>query len=464
MRLRLPFVPGIIATMNAPWFPWRSSTAALLSLFASLPVLAVAAAEEAPDVASIEGWDDLPPAAAGADDWPWWRGPTLDNHAATGQKPPLTWSEKENVLWRVALPGRGHASPCIVGNRIFVTAADLEQQSIFLLCLDRETGSTLWKSEIFRGPLPEIHSDNSHASATPACDGERVFVPYQTSNEVYLAAVDFAGTVVWRRPVAPYKSIQGHSSSPALHKSAVIVPADGSEGNKLTALHRKTGAVIWRASLTKSLESYASPLVMRVAGRDQAIVIGGIRTHSFDPDSGKLLWECEGPATYCAATAAFNEDTVFATGGYPEKCLLAIRADGTGDVTQTHLRWKSDSKAGYVPSPLLHAGSIYAVSDSGLMRCYDAASGRVVWEQALRAPFYSSPVLAGDRIYVFDRKGTGYVVKPGRQFDLLTMNKLSSGVFATPVILGDRIYLRTLGDFYCLGSPAATNRMPPGSR
>lgn len=420
-------------------------------LLAALSAITAVAAAEAPDVAPADGWDNLPPAVAAADDWSWWRGPDLNNHAAAGPQPPLKWSVTENVRWRVELPGKGHATPCIVGKRVLVTTGDRQSQTISLLCLDRDSGKQLWQTEIYRGALPKIHTDNSYASAMPACDGERVFIPYQTSDALCLAALDLDGKLVWKVPVGPYQSIQGYSSSPALHKSLVIVPSDGSLGNKLTALHRKTGAVVWRASLTKGLESYASPLVVRVAGRDQAILVGGKKTHSFDPSSGKLLWTCDGPADFCVATVAFNQDTVFSTGGYPQKGLLAIRADGSGDVTQSHLRWQSDAKAGYVPSPLLHAGLLYAVSDTGLLRCYEADGGRIVWEHALKAPFYSSPVLAGDRIYLFDRDAKGYVIKTGRQFELLATNELPDGVFATPVILGGRIYLRTLRDFYCLG-------------
>ena len=426
--------------------------AGCMVLAATLLVITSVAAQAAPDLVPPDGWDDLPPVVSAAGDWPWWRGPTLNNHAAVGQPPPLKWSETENVLWRVELPGKGHATPCIVGKRVFLTTGDRKLQTISLLCLDRDSGKQLWQTEIYRGALPKIHTDNSYASAMPACDGERVFIPYQTADALGLAALDLDGKLVWKNTVGPYKSIQGYSSSPAFHKSLVIMPCDGSLGNTLVALHRKTGAVIWRAALTKGLESYASPLVMRVAGRDQAILIGGKKTHSFDPNSGKLLWTCDGPAEFCVATVAFNQDTVFSTGGYPEKGLLAIRADGTGDVTRSHLRWQSDAKAGYVPSPLLHDGLLYAVSDNGLLRCYEADGGKVAWEHALKAPFYSSPVLAGDRIYLFDREGKGHVIKTGRQFELLATSELPDGVFATPVIVGDRIYLRTLREFYCLGT------------
>ena len=417
-------------------------------------------------VSTTEELDRLPALATVANDWPWWRGPGADNHAAAGQNPPLHWSEKEHVLWKIELPGRGHATPCVFGDRIFLPAGDPAAESIWLLCLDRTTGQQLWRTDVYRGPLPKIHDDNSPASATPACDGRRVYFPYQTEEAVCLAAVRLDGEVIWNKAVGPYKSIQGYSASPALYQSLVIVPVDGSLGNHLVALRRGTGEEAWRSPLPQGLESYASPLAARVAERDQVVVIGGKKTSSYAPAGGEPLWQCDGPADYCAAVVAFDQDTVYVTGGYPQKALLAIRADGAGDVTRTHVRWQSDKKAGYVPSPLLHDGLLYAVSDSGLFRCYDTVNGKVVWEHALKAPFYSSPVLVGDRIYVFDREGKGYVIKAGRQFDLLARNELPDGVFATPVILNGRIYLRTLKDFYCLGetpqgpSEAESERLP----
>jgi len=398
--------------------------------------------------------DDLPVATASEGDWPWWRGPGLSNIAAANQDPPQVWSETENVRWRVKLPGRGHATPCLCGDHIYVPSADKEQEVIWMLCIDRDSGDQLWRTEVWHGALPKIHKNNSHASATPACDGQRVYFPYQTDTDVRLVALDLDGQIVWNETVAPYKSVQGYSASPALYKSAVIVPTDGSKPNKLTALHRESGKIIWQVPRPDNTECYASPLVARVAGREQLFIIGPDKTRSYNPDTGALLWQCDGPTTYNAATVAFGADTIYATGGYPGKALLAIRADGSGDVTETHLTWKSDKKAGYVSSPLLHNGLLYAVSDSGLMRVYDAVSGDVHAERDLDAKFYSSPVLVGDRIYVFDREGKGYIVKAGHTIEVLAENGLPDGAFATPVICGGRIYLRTLGDFYCLEKAA----------
>ena len=421
---------------------------------AGLLALALAGAgwaQEYPDVASQTGWDTLPPAKAAAGDWPWWRGPNSDNIAPDGQKPPVAWGAGSNILWQVRLPGVGHSSPCMVGGRIYITSGDAALGSVWLFCLERASGKTLWRAEVYKGPVAKAHADNSLASATPACDGERIFVPYQSDRAVGLAAVSPSGQVLWSKGVAPYKSIQGYSASPVFYKSAVILPVEGSLGCRMVAVHRATGAVVWRVPIRTVKESYATPLVARVAGRDQLLLIGGESTRGYDPENGALLWECEGPSTFCGATPVVGSDIVYATAGWPKRAVLAIRADGKGDVTQSHVAWAGDAKAGYIPTPVLRGGLLYAVNDQGLMRCYDAADGRVLWEENLKAPFYSSPVLAGDKIYVFDRAGKGYILNAAQTAGPVLASALPSGAFATPVILGSRIYLRTLGDFYCIG-------------
>ena len=335
---------------------------------------------------------------------------------------------------------------------MFLAIGDKGKKTISIICLDRASGKEKWRTDVYSGKLPKLHKDNSYASGMIACDGERVFFAYQTDDAIRTVALGVDGKLVWDEEVAKYWTVQGHSGSPAIYKSAVIMTADLKGAAALVALHRKTGKVIWRVARPGTKESYASPLVARVAGRDQVFVIGPDNTRSYDPGTGKFLWECDGPAEYCAATVAFDKDVVYSTGGYPEKALLAIRAGGSGKVTRTHLKWKSDRKAGYVPSPLVGGAFVYAVADKGLIRCYDANSGKVAWERHLQASFYSSPVLVGERIYLFDRKGKGFVIQVGGTFKLLAENTLDDGAFATPVIAGGRIYLRTLGDLYCIAS------------
>ena len=407
-----------------------------------------------PDIAPKAGWDSLPPVKMSEKDWPCWRGPNLDNIAPAGQKPPVAWGASENILWQVRLPGVGHSSPCIFGDRIYITSGIKEQgqSTIWLVCLERATGKTVWQTEIYKGSPAKMHPDNSPASATPACDGERIFVPYQSNTSIVMTAVGSGGKVLWNQTVAPYNTIQGFSASPNFYKSAVIIPVEGPKGSYLTAFHRATGEVVWRKALRAVGEGYGPAVVAHVAGRDQLLQLGGTYTRGCDPETGALLWECEGPAKkVCVSTAVFDNDTVYATGGYPNRRLMAIRANGTGDVTQSHLTWFVDVKAGYVPSLVLRDGLLYSVVDQGLMRCYNAADGRVLWEHDFKVPFYSSPALAGDRIYLFDRKGKGYEVPASREAGIIVTNELPSGAFATPVILEGRIYLRTLGDFYCIG-------------
>jgi len=427
-------------------------TSLLLALTLGLCGSRAAAQEEFPDIAPKPGWDTLPAARADANDWPWWRGPNLDNVAPPGQTPPTAWTKDSGILWQTRLPGLGHSTPVVVGPRIYVTSGDHAQGTLWLFCLERDTGKTLWQTVIYQGPVAKLHADNALASATPACDGERLFVPYQSADAVGLAAVSLNGDLLWRKTLAPYKTIQGFSASPAFYKSAVILPTEGANGCRMTALHRATGGVVWRTTLRTVKESYASPLVARVAGRDQLLLIGGESTRGYNPENGALLWECEGPSTYCGATPAFGADRIYATAGWPKRALFAIRADGHGDVTKSHLLWASDAKAGYVPSPVLRDGLLYAVNDQGLLRCYDADDGKVLWEENLRNPVYSSPLVADGKVYVFDRKGNGYIMDARREKSLVTTNALPSGVFATPVILNSRLYLRTLGDLYCIGA------------
>ncbi len=397
--------------------------------------------------------DDLPRAKAAAGDWPWWRGPERNNIAADGQDPPTTWSKTDNVVWRVKLPGQGHGTPCIVGKRVVLATGDTRRREISVLCLDRATGKEMWRTVVYRGKLPKIHKDNSHASATVACDGERLFFPYQTATSLKMAALDLRGKIVWNVTVGKYESVQGYSASAALYKSVVIVPLDIKGPSTLTALHRKTGEVVWQTKRPGNHETYASPLIARVAGREQLFIIGPDNTRSYDPDTGKELWDCKGPAQFCAAVVAFDDQRVYSTGGWPERSLLAIRASGSGQVAKTHVAWAGDKKVGYVPSPLLHDGLLYAVNDkTGLLRCYDAASGKIVWAKDLDAPFYSSPTCAAGKIYILDRKGKCFILRAGRTFELLGGPTLPDGAFATPVFLNNRIYIRTMTELYCIGA------------
>jgi len=407
-----------------------------------------ASAAEAPAL------DGLPPVAAAADDWPWWRGPNSDNIAAAPQDPPVKWSATENVAWKADVPGRGHGSPCLWGSRIFLAAADDKAQTQSVLCYDRGSGKKLWQTEIHRGGFMRQHPKNSHASATPACDGQYVFMPFMVQGGIWLTAVDFDGKIAWQKKLGGFESMHGFAASPALYKSLVIVVADHVKGSYIAALHRRTGEAVWRiARPDYKLGTYASPAIGRVAGRDQLLIQGPYKVFSYDPATGKELWTCDGPNESTCSTVSFSNEFVYASAGFPKRNLLCIRADGDGDVTNTHIVWRKDGNTAYVPALLLVDGLLYMVEDEGKTTCFDAKTGQVIWQTKLGGFFSSSPTLAGGHIYVANEAGMVYVFKPGRTFELVAQNNLADGGFATPVICGGRIYLRTLKSLYCLAKP-----------
>ena len=412
----------------------------------------VSAATEFAEVSPPEGqdWDDLPAPQPAADDWPWWRGPSRDNVARPDQTPPLHWTKAENVVWKSEVPGRGHGTPCIWGNKIFLATADDEAQIQSVLCFDRKTGKQLWQTTVNHGGFMYSHPKNSHASVTPACDGKRVFVAFMVNGAIRAAALDLEGHITWQTKVAPFKTMHGYAPSPLLYRSLVIVSADNPGPNFLSALRRDTGAVVWRIRRT-DYQSFASPTVGHIAGRDQLLIMGPHEVTSYNPHNGKRIWYCSGPTKEQGATAVFDEQVVYASAGYPDKRLLAIRADGSGDVTSTHVLWKVPKDGSFIPTPLLHEGLLYVVNDRGLAMCLDARSGATVWSHKLDAGFSASPVLVGDKIFVPDEEGRMYIMRAGRTFELLGTNDMGDGGFATPVVCGSRIYLRTLHWLYCLG-------------
>jgi outer membrane protein assembly factor BamB len=393
--------------------------------------------------------EDSPLPQVSPEDWPWWRGPGQDGRSP-GASPPLTWSRDENIAWRATVPGRGHSSPVLRERRVYLTTADEEKEVQYLLSYDRETGDLLSETPIHRGGFMGKHRKNSHASATPACDGERVFVAFMVQGGIWVTATDLKGKIIWQKMAGPFSSEEGYGSSPLLYRSLVIVNGDNPGPGFLAALSRKTGEIVWRIRRPRG-ESYATPVVAEVAGRPQLLLHGVSRVSSYNPATGELLWHCRGPSDVTACTMAFGSELVYASGGYPQKEILCIRADGSGDVTGTHILWRSKKGAAYVPSPLLFDGLLLVVADGGTATCFDARDGSTVWRKRLRGDFSSSPTLAGGHIFISSESGRTYVLKAGRSFQLAAENDLDEEIYASPAICGGRIFLRTRRALYCIG-------------
>ena len=377
-------------------------------------------------------------------DWPWWRGPTFDG-IAEDQKVPHHWSETENIVWKVPLPGIGHGSPIVVGERIFLPTANDQEQTISLLCLDRKSGKLLWNKEVHQGGFMHTHKKNSHASATPAWDGKRVFVVFLVQGGIFVSAYDREGTLLWQTRAGDFDSKHGYGSSPLLYKSLVIVNGDNQGEGFLAALDRQTGKIVWRVDRTDN-SSFATPVVAHIDGVDQLLLSGHNTICSYNPENGALRWQAEGPAATTANTMLWHRGLVFASGGWPEQNLMAVHADGSGEIA-----WQKGIKA-YVPSPAIVNNRLLIVQDGNIVRLFDPETGDELWKERLgRRGYSASPTVVGDIVFLPDETGVVHVFRAGEKFENISSNTLEGDGMASPIICGDRIFLRTSSHLYCVG-------------
>lgn len=380
-----------------------------------------------------------PKLAVGPNDWPWWRGPTRDGVAAP-QKVPLEWATDKNVMWQADVPGRGHGSAIVVGDRVFLATADEKTEIQGILCLDRKTGERRWHAEVHRGNFTKagLNGKASHASSTPACDGERVYITFLNNAAVHATALDFDGKPVWQTKVTEYTLHQGFGSSPAIYGPLLIVMADNKgDHGLLAAFNRATGKVVWQRKRPKA-PNYASPIIVNVGGKDQLIQIGCDLITNLDPLTGKENWELKGATTECVTSTVTDGKHVFTSGGYPRNHVAAVKADGSG------IAWDNKTRV-YVPSMLIRDGHLYAVMDEGNAVCWKSDTGAELWKGRLGGTFSGSPVRAGDHILATNEGGRTFVFKANpKEFELVSENQLGNEAeaFATPTVCGGRIYLR----------------------
>lgn len=407
-----------------------------------LPALLLAAVAAAAD-----------PITVAPTDWPWWRGPTRDGVAAD-QDVPLKWSATENVLWKTPVPGRGHGSPTVVGDHVYVATAETDRQAQSVRCLDRQTGKQLWATDVHTGGLQaDKNQKSSLASCSIACDGKRLFACFLNNGAVYTTALDRDGKQLWQVKVCDFVSHQGFGSSPTLVGPLVLISADNKGGGAVVGLDRETGKEVWRVDRPK-LPNYTSPMLLTVDGKEQIILIGCDLVTSLEPLTGKTLWEAKGATTECVTSTVTDGKHVFTSGGYPKNHVSAVRADGSGKVA-----WENTTRV-YVPSMLFRDGYLYAVQDGGTAVCWKSDTGKVAWSGRLGGTFYASPVRVGDHILATNETGRTYVFRATP--DALRVegeNQLGTEAFASPVVCGSRLYLRAAATdggkrqewVYCVG-------------
>lgn len=388
-----------------------------------------------------------------AENWPVWRGVRGDG-SSLEKGIPTKWSESENILWKTPLSDDGHASPIVWEDRLFLIAADTEKGGRHLVCLEGGTGTELWRQLVLTSPLEKKHRLNSWASSTPATDGRLVYVAFLDREEMVVAAYDFAGKLRWQVRPGAFSSRHGFCSSPILWKEKVIVNGDHDGESYLVALDRDSGKTLWKTPRENKTRSYCVPLLRTLDGRNQMILSGDKSVASYDPDTGKVHWYMNGPTEQFVASLVYDPEAglLFMTGGFPEHHVMGIRPDGRGIIGEAQVAWHHEraSWTSYVPSPISAGGCFLLVSDPGYLCCFDAASGRLHWQEKVGS-HHASLVEAGGLVYLLSDKGETRVVRPGETYTLVAENRLEDKFFASPAISGGRIFLRGEKAVYCIG-------------
>ena len=390
--------------------------------------------------------------AGAADQWTEFRGPSGTGHSESVGLP-REWNETKNVAWRTPIHGRGWSSPVVLGSQVWLTTATPDGKELFVVAIGRDDGRVLFDTKVFDVAEPaDTRRYNSYASPTPVIEEGRVYVHFGSYGT---AALDTrSGKVLWTRRDLPCNHWRGPGSSPILYKGLLIVHFDGYDVQYVVALDKSTGRTVWKADRTHDFgtddgdqkKGFATPVVIEAGGRTQLISPAAKAVVSLDPLTGRELWRVRYPEHSAAARPLFANGLVYVDTGYGKAELLAIRPDGRGDVTETHVAWKALKGVGAKPSPLLVDDLIYAVSDTGgVVTCFDAKTGAEVWQQRVGGGGHSaSPLFADGAIYIFAEDGSAAALAPGREYRELARSAIGEGgVMATPAIAGKALFLRT---------------------
>ena len=394
--------------------------------------------------------------AAHAENWPVWRGPRRDGTSAE-KSVPTKWSATENIAWKTPLPGVSHSSPVVWGDRVFVVSAVQETEGRDLLALDANSGKILWQQTVVKSPFEKKHKLNSHASSTPATDGELISVAFLDVQDMVVAAYDFSGKQQWLVRPGKFKSVHGFCSSPVLHKDKVIVNGDHDGESYLVALDRGTGKTLWKTPRENHTRSYCIPIILELSGRTQMILSGDKSVASYDPDTGKLHWYLKGPTEQFVASLVYNPkaDLLFMTGGFPEHHLLGLKHTGSGIIGTNEIAWHQTkaSYVSYVPSPISEGDYFLVVSDTGMANCFAAATGELAWQEKVGS-HHASLVSANGLVYFLADNGVTTIVKPGPKYEVIARNVLGEDCFASPAISNGRLFLRGEKTLFCIGQAA----------
>lgn len=389
--------------------------------------------------------------ALAAENWPQFRGPSGDGTSeATGL--PSVWSETEHVKWKTPLHDKGWSSPVIWGDQIWVTAASEDGGKDFAICVDKNTGKILYDIHLWDNEkvYPLGNALNGYASCTPAIEEGRVYVHFGSYGTACLDTK--SGKIVWQRRDLPCEHFRGPGSSPILFENLLIFHMDGFDYHYIVALDKATGKTVWKTDRSIDygtdngdlMKSFATPRVIQAAGKTQLISPSSMATMSYDPRTGREYWRVHYKSHSGAAMPGWGHGLLYLNTGFGKADLLAVRPDGEGDVTATHVVWTSKKAIGSRPSQVVAGDLIFNVHDgTGVASCIDAKSGEELWSKRLGGEFSASPLVADGKAYFCGQDGNTTVVKADREYVELAKNKFDDGFMASPAVTGKALILRT---------------------
>lgn len=395
-----------------------------------------------------------------AENWPSWRGPTGLGYSQA-KNPPLTWSDKENVRWKTALPDAGNASPIVWGDFIFLTQCTDKGKKRGILCLERKTGKERWSKYTDFADDEPTHSTNPYGAATCATDGERVLVSLGSAG---LLCYDFSGKELWKKDLGKFLHIWGTASSPVLHGENVLLWCGPGERQFLIALKKTTGEEVWRheepggkSGLKKEdgswVGSWSTPVIAKIGGQDQIVLSVPKQVKGFDPKTGKELWACDGLGTlvYTSPVVSANGEYVAAFSGYGGPAL-GVKTGGTGNITNARLWHHTKNNPQRIGSAVVLGEYAYLINEPGLASCFNLKTGEDIWKQErLTSTTWGSLVHAADRLYVTNTTGETVVLKADPKLEVLAKNRLPDRVLASIAIADGEILIRGYKFLWCIG-------------
>jgi outer membrane protein assembly factor BamB len=401
----------------------------------------------------------LPPST----EWRQFRGPD-GTGLVSSRRLPVTWGEGKNVKWKTAIHGRAWSSPIVLGDQVWITTATEDGYERFAVALDRDSGRIVHDLKLFHVDNPQIgHTFNSFASPTPVAEPGRVYVTFGSPGTAALDAR--TGKVLWQRRDLECNHFRGAGSSPILFRDLLIMHFDGSDQQYVVALDKHTGKTVWKTA--RSIEfrdllpdgriqadgdfrkAFSTPLVTMVNGQPLMLSLGAKAAYGYDPLTGRELWRIEERSNHSSATVpVVGHGLAYYPSGFSSPHLMAVRMDGRGDVTGTHVAWRVTRGVPQKPSIVLVGDLIFMVNDAGIASAVDARTGEVVWTSRVGGNYSASPISDGARVYFFSEEGKATVIEAARAFKVVAENMLDDGFMASPAVWGDALFLRTRTHLY----------------